>query len=364
MSLDEGLSRFIGRLYEAVYDEEDWRAVMRELMVRTGSRIAFVTSVDLENSEFSRSFFYAPEESCVEVGMREYAEETYLSDPSLAWASANPHAGMCESELILPRSEYLSDPYIKWQKARFGTTHWRVMYTEPRDRFSFALSLHPPQDAEPPSQELRPLHRMLFEHMERALRLVARPPDFSRDAGAIFALDGHGRIIAQSDRAAELIAKADGLNCDSGHLVASDPKTANSLKAAIKSAIGAHVTGGAGAGLKVRRPSGGPDWLVLTSPYPRFLEHLPVPAPAAIVRVVEMESNPVLGAEQAEIFELTHREIEIATALLGGHSIESLSAKLGMSRNTARVHLQALFKKTGTNRQSDLVRILAEVARN
>lgn len=83
MSLDEGLSRFIGRLYESVYDADAWKLAMAELMDHTGSRIAFVSSVDLREREFSRTHFFAPEESIVDVGIREYREHTYSSDPSL-----------------------------------------------------------------------------------------------------------------------------------------------------------------------------------------------------------------------------------------------------------------------------------------
>ena len=133
MALDEGLSNFIGRLYEAVYDDRAWQSAMAELMRRTGSRVAFVSSVDLEEREYSKAFFYAPETSRVDVGKREYWEETAAGDPSLLWATDHPDAGMCETESIIPGQEYLDVPYIKWQRDRFGTTHWRVMYTKPRE---------------------------------------------------------------------------------------------------------------------------------------------------------------------------------------------------------------------------------------
>jgi DNA-binding CsgD family transcriptional regulator len=362
VSLDEGLSRFIGRLYEAIYDEGAWRAAMAELMQRTGSRIAFVSSVDLRHKEYSRALFYAPEESRIELGTREYYDETYLIDPSLVWAAEHPGAGMCETQAILPKADYLDHPFIKWNKARFGTTHWRVFYTEPVDDFTFALSLHPPAEVGPPPRELRRLHRLLFEHMERALRLAARPPDFSRDRGAVIALDRHGRVVALSKRAEELLASDDGLRCESRHVVASAPESAMALERAVRSAIQAHV-GGAGGGVRIKRPSGKTDWFALASPYPRFLEHLPIPAPAAIIRILETELAQALSPEHAELFELTAREVDVASALLEGHSVESLAARLGISRNTVRVHLKALFRKTGTNRQPDLVRILSDAAR-
>lgn len=364
MSIDEELSQFIGRIYEAAFDPDAWGRVMKELMSRTGSRIAFVSSVDLRHGEFNRTFFYAPEESRVETGAREYAEETYTLDPALSWAIEHPSAGMCETAAIFPQADYLAHPFIKWQRDRLGTTHFRVMYTQPVDDMSFALSLHPPTNAGPPSKELRPLHQLLFGHMERAVRLAARPPDFSRDNSAVIALDRYGRVVARSPRADALFAMSDGLAIKDRQLVATERESTALLKVIIKSAIDAQTTGGAGGGVRIKRHSGGPDWLALTSPYPRFLEHLPVPTPAAVVRILETEVHPALKEEHADLFRLTHREIEIACALLEGHSIESLAARLGMSRNTARVHLQSMFRKTETNRQSDLVRILTTIAQH
>jgi DNA-binding CsgD family transcriptional regulator len=360
VSLDEGLSRFIGVLYESVYDPDSWRKAMRELMQRTGSRIAFVSCVDLRHGAFSRTDFYAPETRAVDTGTREYAEETYNFDPSLIWAREHPDAGMCETEAIIGRSDYLDHPFIKWNRSRFGTTHWRVMYTQPVDDLSFALSLHPPAEVGAPSRESRPLHRLLFEHMERALRLAARPPDLSRDAGAVAALDQHGRIVAMSSRCEALIDANDGLSSDLRCLRASGGSSAAELDRAVASAI----AGGSGGGVRLKRRSGKPDWLALVCPCPRFLEHLPVPSAAAIVRVVEPNIAETLSPEHAQLFDLTPRELQVAEAMLHGHSVESLATSLGISRNTVRVHLRSLFQKTGTGRQADLVHLLAEVARH
>lgn len=360
MSLDEGLSRFIGSLYEAVYDGDAWKLAMAQLMERTGSRIAFVSSVDLRNRHFSRTHFHAPEESVVDVGIREYSEEAFGLDPSLEWAAQHPHAGMCETDAIIPRSDYLDHPFIKWNRSRFGTTHWRVMYTQPSDELSFALSLHPPAEVGPAPRELRPLHRLLFEHMERALRLAARPPDLSRDRGSVIALDQHGCVLAMSPRAEAVLAGNDGLSSDDRRLRGLDRSSAVRFGRAIASA----VRGGCGAGVRLKRRSGKPDWLALVSPYPQFIDHLPVPSAASVVRIVEPKARETLAREHAQLFDLTSRELQVAEALLDGHSLESLATMLGMSRNTARVHLKSLFQKTRTNRQVDLVHLLADVARD
>jgi DNA-binding CsgD family transcriptional regulator len=364
LSLNDDLSEFIGRIYESAFDADAWDRVIKELMSRTGSRIAFLSSVDLRHGEFNRALFYGPEESMVEVGMREYAEETYVIDPTLAWATKHPSAGMCETTSILTQSDLQAHPFFKWQLDRLGTTHFRVIYNQPVDDVSFALSLHPATADGPPSKELRSLHKMLFCHIERALRLAARPPDFSRDGGAVVALDRYGRVVACSPRAEQLLALADGLQIEDRQIVATNPESTNLLNQTIQSAMDAHSEGGAGGGVRIKRNSGRPHWLALTSPYPRFLEHLPLPTPAVVVRILETEVHPILLGKHADLFRLTHREIEVGCELLEGHSIESLAVHLGISRNTARVHLQSLFRKTETNRQSDLIRVFSEIARH
>jgi DNA-binding CsgD family transcriptional regulator/PAS domain-containing protein len=363
MALDEGLSSFIGRLYEAVHDPVAWRAIVGELLDRTGSRLAFISTVDVRHREYSRAMFFGKEDSSFARGIEEYQEEQYLADPSLIWASQHPNAGVCETEAIIPRNDYLKDPYIVWQKSRLGTTHWRVFYTAPADDLTFALSLHPPAEVGPPSRESRALHRIIFEHMERAFRLAARPPRFANDSEPVVVLDTSGRLMTMSPRAEALLAERDGLSLDGRRLEASSDEISRQLQLMIHSAVGFGSDGGAGGGLRIPRGSGKPELLVLVSPCPRFLDHLPMPTAAAIVRIIEPNAAETLSPQHAALFELTRRELEVAEALLHGHSLESLANSLGMSRNTARVHLQSLFQKTRTNRQADLVHLLAEISR-
>lgn len=112
---------------------------------------------------------------------------------------------------------------------------------------------------------------------------------------------------------------------------------------------------------RVRRPSGRPDWLASVSRVGGALDHLPARVPALLIRILEPENRRTLSKERAALFGLTAREIEIGDALLEGHSLESLAAALNISRNTARVHLQSLFRKTGTTRQSQLLLLLSRL---
>ena len=363
MSLDEGLSKFLGGLYEAVYEQEGWQSAIAEIMRRSGSRRAVITSVDLRRKNIIDVQFHGPEDSSVETGVREYAEEMSALDPALNWANQHAAAGSCETTAILPAQDYCDHPFIKWSRSRFGTLHWRALYTEPTEGLSFALSFHAPPDAGPPTRDQLSLQDLLFENLERAVRLAARPPNFAADDSALIAIDATGRPLSLSQRAEELLGEADGLAIRGGHLAADSPQSDRLLRRAIRAAIDPSSGERPGRGIRIDRNSGKPDLLVVVSRFPPSLGHLPVPVAAALVRLIELDMRPEYLSEHSHLFDLSPRETETAAALLEGHSIDSLAAALGMSRNTARNHVQALFRKTRTNRQSDLIRVLDRIAR-
>lgn len=63
-----------------------------------------------------------------------------------------------------------------------------------------------------------------------------------------------------------------------------------------------------------------------------------------------------------KLFDLSPAEARLAQLLADGLSMEEAALQLGVSRNTVRSQLQAVFAKTGTNRQGDLVRLLLSSA--
>jgi DNA-binding CsgD family transcriptional regulator len=63
----------------------------------------------------------------------------------------------------------------------------------------------------------------------------------------------------------------------------------------------------------------------------------------------------------ARVFGLTPAEARLASIMAEGANLEQAADQLGVSRETARSQLKAVFAKTGTNRQSQLVALLSQV---
>lgn len=363
MSLDDGLSTFLGSLYEAVYDADDWRSGMEEVIARTGCQWAAVGAVDQRRARVDDVQFHGPNDRSFETGMREYREEMFALDPVLTWIMNNPSAGICDSSGIIDPGEYSEQPIIKWVKGRYGTEFWRVYYGVPLDGFQFSLTLHANDDDTLRGREKGRLQALVFENLERAVRLAGRPPNFAADDSALIAVDRCGRVLSLSLRAEEILRDADGLAIKGGILSAQMPENDAELQRAIAACVRPTRDELSRRGIRIERGPGKADLFLVASYLPASLNHLAKPVPTALIRLVELDIGPEHLNEHSHLFDLTPREIEIAKALLDGHSLESMAELLTISRNTARNHLQALFEKTKTNRQSHLVQVLERVSR-
>jgi DNA-binding CsgD family transcriptional regulator len=58
------------------------------------------------------------------------------------------------------------------------------------------------------------------------------------------------------------------------------------------------------------------------------------------------------------LFDLTPAEVQLATALAKGLSLKAAAAEAGLQFSTVRTYLNRIFRKTGTNQQSQLVALL------
>ncbi|MGA2055637.1 MAG: helix-turn-helix transcriptional regulator [Bradyrhizobium sp.] len=61
------------------------------------------------------------------------------------------------------------------------------------------------------------------------------------------------------------------------------------------------------------------------------------------------------------LFDLSPAEVRAANGIIQGKTIEELAVAFGLSRETIRSQMKAVFAKTGTARQADLVSLLANV---
>jgi DNA-binding CsgD family transcriptional regulator len=79
---------------------------------------------------------------------------------------------------------------------------------------------------------------------------------------------------------------------------------------------------------------------------------------AVFIRKTAPNAPPPLEAI-AKLYKLTAGEVRVLDAVLKINGVKAMAETLGLSQATVKTHLQSLFRKTGTNRQSDLVKLVA-----
>jgi DNA-binding CsgD family transcriptional regulator len=211
----------------------------------------------------------------------------------------------------------------------------------------------------------------ILPHLQRAVRLQQR-----FDAGpqplhgwsltmldqlsaGLFLLDGEGRLIHANTVGRAMLASRDGLLLNHGRLGAVERAAADRLDGILR----ACTTGRRVAG-EMRVPRARGHWLLSACP----LSH------AATMfngvgqcRAWAWVSDP--GAERPDlqrrlqvIFGLTPAEQRIAAAMLTGLTSAEIADRHGVSLATVRSQVQSIFGRLGVRRQSDMIRLVAEVS--
>lgn len=364
--LDDRISALIGRIYSGVHDPALFDGVLDDLLDLTDSRFVLMSAVDLKSREYAQHRFYGADDSRFLDAVRDYGEHYYKEDGLLRFAARNPGAGFASLRKAISESgiAYEDDAYVPWLRDHLGADNSVVCYTSGSDGLTLGVSLHTKaHDAAHDEQDIR-LFRMLFGHIEQAVRLAARPSDFAGESEAVVLLDVRGRIVAMSGRAEAMLAHGDGLGVAGNRLVAANRDDGNRLDCAIASAIDALHHGGTGGAVSIERPSGKRPLAIGVSPFigaeGPFSSFLPV----VLLRLVDPEEGPLPGAADrwAELYRLTPAEIRLVRSLMTGSvNLRHAANEAGIAHSTARVQLSSIFDKVGVNSQLELVRLLSRI---
>ncbi|WGF87926.1 helix-turn-helix transcriptional regulator [Marinivivus vitaminiproducens] len=199
-------------------------------------------------------------------------------------------------------------------------------------------------------RRLAPLHR------GRALAEQA----FDALASPTIVVEGSWRVLLMNRAADALCREGDGLTLRGGRLVIDDPAAQTRLRRALHAAFACargKGTGGATA-LAVTRPSGRAAYALIVMPLGERSPAAPT-GPALIIQIVDPERRASVDqAALRQLFGLTPAEADLARALLQGRRLAELAGERRVSLATVRTQLQAVFAKTETRRQADLVRLL------
>lgn len=172
-------------------------------------------------------------------------------------------------------------------------------------------------------------------------------------------LDGRGKILHLNQAAADILERGDDIGRRGGYLSASSPENSETLRVLLARATG-RIGPAEGTSAILKRQAGGPLQIRAAPARPMDSPFFRVPErTAAIVILVDPDRRTIPPYDLLRaLYGLSPAEARLACVLAEGGSLPEFAAEKGVSLNTARSQLKSVFRKTGIDRQTGLVRLI------
>lgn len=305
---------------------------------------------------------------------REFLDVWSAHDPvRLRTQSWRPGAIELDHQIV-PRSElFASDYYHGFMKPRDMHALMRLTLAH-RGRFLTIISLLRPPSAEDFDTAAIERCQALMPHLQRAANIrfqadgaaamlggLSDVVDRSLTAVLLLDRDGHVKFASQAARAMAATGDAFLLRRDQLEILNQDEDAI--FQRLVAGAAGALEEFDARGGvMRLSRHHGKPSYTVTVAPVGQATSWIGS-EPMVLVRIADPDVTPIPPRETlGQLFGFTMAETRVAERLMMGDSPEQIAAFLEVKTATARWHLASMYRKTGTRRQVELVRLLLSLA--
>jgi DNA-binding CsgD family transcriptional regulator len=365
----------IAAIYRAAAGLQPWVAALRDVEHLVDAWLVYVMSIDKRNGTivFNYESGKAPPE-----GTLDYIRKYIRLDPRTAFLMSVPvlEPAACWDhfdEAFVATSPFYQDFLIPYG----GRYTLGVKLADDAERV-MVLGLHRGVRQVPFDTAERALVARLARHFAEGFRVheeVSRAGQRShigfeiidRMAQPIVLVDPNRRIAFANPAGKRVLARGDLFLPAGDYLSCADPDCDVRLMMALRSLVLAPQTAASAAAppaertsLRIRRKDDDRAVVAtLIALRPQATMGSFGATPHALVTLYDSSASPDTDPfALAATFDFTPAEAKVASRIAAGLTIKEVAGELGLSSWTVRSHLDAMFGKTGTRRQADLVRVL------
>jgi len=362
----EAFSELLQVLYSAPLEQEQWQHFLTLLSKYTDSRFGL--------------FFFASSRSGLSVvaqggGSRFsdllYNEQYAANDPFRHAALRNPRLGVIQGEELLPDEGLLRTDVYRDVLAPLGVRYATMVHLTLTVRRVEVITLWRGIDQVPMDEDRVRLLNLLFPHIQQALeirqvlgitkqRLASAEAMVDASATATFLLTRQGRVLRSNVAADLLLQQSDTLAVKDGTLITKQAHFKESLRKLFADAalsISPQLKANPAHALALPQGFGKQPLQLLASPLPPGHR---TRCNADLILLVTDPEKPLNLPDEVlhALYGLTPAQTEVANGLLTGFTVEEIARLRRVSAGTVRQQLKDILSKTGTSRQSELVRLL------
>lgn len=372
----------LGDIYESAWSTMQWSTVLNRLANMTNCTIAHLYVSDHRTRKVVESHC-GGDERRISSAHQAYIDYYGAIDPRGAKSSSlSPGTWLlCQEhfdESYVSRSEFYQD-YLIPNGFRYGTG--TSLLVSSNVDISFGLL----DEAQAFSREKHlPLLNRITPHLQRSMKLgqrlkqltdqVERGSNFIDNLPQpVIICSSSGKVIFSNRAAHALLAVEHCVRIEKQRLVCADASHQQKLSALIRAASSVNFSALRQCSRASRSEPGIMTTRSLRDGRNVHLSVIPVPQSHGVYADFEIDQGALVLFDSCRgefsdieywltsLYRCSPAEVRIAKLLLDGQSPEEIGYSLGLKLPTVRTHLRNLFEKTGTSRQTALVRLMTSL---
>jgi len=372
MSDPTHISSLIGDIYDAILDKSLWNEVLEKAAQFVGAQ----AGVLLWRNAVSRSadvvHAFGVEPHYIDL----YRERCAKLDPTTAPMLLREIGDVASTTDLLPYSEFLETRFYKeWSRPQGWVDSVQANLDKSPTGF-VQLGFLRNSDSGMVDDATRDRMRLIVPHMRRAV-LVGKLIDHNASEAATFgdALDGigaglffvdsSGRIVHANASGHAMLAQGAPVRACGGRLTPNDTSAEQGLYEIFGMAESGDAAVGARGVAVPLAARDGEHYIAHVLPLTTGARRRSGTAYAAVAAVFVQKATldmPSPLESIAKFYKLTPTELRVLFAIVQVGGVPEVAEAMGISSSTVKTHLRRLFAKTGTDRQADLVKLVAGYA--
>jgi DNA-binding CsgD family transcriptional regulator len=367
--LDE-LSALIGKIYDVALAPSGWPDVLQGVRAFIDAETVTLNAYDLADKTPPWQYEVGNDPRWMQVYVEKYyAINPYMDDVArLASGEVTVASGRPDFE-DLPRSEF----YRGWLKPQGFLDASVLVIDKTFSSISTLVSVRHERQGLFDEAEVRRLYELLYPHLRRSVligsiiagqgaRLDAFTGVLDALSAGVFLLTDKGEIAHANAAGEAMLAAGAPVKKVGGRLELPAGEAARAFREALASVgAGEAALGGKGAAIPIGASAGHVAHLLPLNGARR--KAIEADRSVALILFVKRNdpADAVALAAFARRFGLTPQETRVLQAVVQVGGVPLAADLLGLSVNTVRTHVTAIFDKTGVRRQADLIRIVMEM---
>lgn len=366
----EAFSELLETLYAAPLDTSIWGRFLDLLCEATGSRGTYLFMAD---SMLGFSIRAQGGGAIASPTLEEYHDNYASTDPykgPLIRLGRSGRVGLIDCDELLPREQFLRSPMFQNIIQPSGLEWPGLMLLHCDVRRFEAISLWRTAEQGPMTRDANRLLELLFPHLRLAMDLrhaLGVADEAVQRAGAVadvsqaptLLVSSEGMILHANRAAEDLLRDGNGLERRGGALLGTNVTAVRLLQSVIRDAARPMQAFGSPVArpVVIPREHGRSPLTLIASPV-RYRS-----VRNAVLVVVSDPDRPVRTPEDVlrEVYGFTAAEIDIASGLLTGYSLEEIALLRDVAEGTVRSQLKRIFQKVGVSRQGELIKVLTQL---